>query len=170
MCPKHCCQRLFFLHFVGIAIGVGCFMPHEFHEPLLGSALDFQHHGPLERAQPVMHQIKGDENCRDPDGHKPFVAHVTRRMKGQALARKFVVELFDQRLERCSFEPQAQVSKSEAQGVARHSVTPNRKAPLGARYQRRRGCHANREADGTKQNCFRPASLLESKLELRRIH
>ncbi len=64
---------------VGVTVGVGGFVPDESHEPLSGSALHFEHHRFLQRAQPIVHQKKRNENCRDADRNKPFVADVTRR-------------------------------------------------------------------------------------------
>ena len=63
-------------------------VPDQFHEPLRRSALDFEHHRPLQRAQPVVHEKKRHENRRDADRHEPFIADMTRRMKDQALAPK----------------------------------------------------------------------------------
>ena len=56
-----------------------------------------------------MHQEKRHEDRRDADRHEPFVADVAGWMKNQALCRKLIVKLFDQRLERRPLEPQPEL-------------------------------------------------------------
>ena len=60
-------------------------------------------------AQPVVDEKKRHEDRRDADRHKPFIADVTGRMKGQPLGRKLVVKLPDERFERRALEPQAEL-------------------------------------------------------------
>src|SRR5204863_7441420 len=43
------------------------------------------------------------------DRHEPIIADVTGRMKDEALGRKLIVKLFDQRLEYCPLEPQPEL-------------------------------------------------------------
>src|SRR5439155_5292833 len=61
---------------IGIRVSVTRLMPHQFHEPLRRSAFDFEHHRALERAQPVVHEKKWNENRRDADRYKPLIADV----------------------------------------------------------------------------------------------
>ena len=83
---------------ISVGIGVRGLVAHQPHEPFRRFAFHFQHHPALEFAQPVVRQEKRNEDRRDADGHKPFVADVTRRMEGQALLRKLLIELLDERL------------------------------------------------------------------------
>ena len=76
---------------------------------------DFEHHLLFELAQPVVDEKKRNENRRDADRHEPFIADVTRRMKGQAFGRKLVVELLDERFERRAFESQRQFGDAALQ-------------------------------------------------------
>ena len=72
------------------------------------SPFDFEHHCPLQRPQPIVHEKKRNEDGRDTDRHEPFIADVTGRMKGESLGRKLVVELPDQRFQRRALEPQTE--------------------------------------------------------------
>ena len=97
------------LKLIGVAVSVCRLVSHQFHEPLCRLALDLEHHRPLQRAQPVVHEKKRHEDRRDPDRHKPFIADVTRRMKREPMRRKLVIELTDERFERRSLEAQPEL-------------------------------------------------------------
>jgi hypothetical protein len=84
------------------------FVSHQFHEPLRCSPFDFEHHRPLQRAQPVVNEKKWNEDRRYADGDEPFIADVTWRMKHQFLCRKFVVQLSGERLKRRALQPQSE--------------------------------------------------------------
>ena len=92
---------------IGIHVSVTRLVPHQFHKPLRRFAFHFEHHRALQRAQPVVHEKERNENRRDADRYKPFIAYVTRRMKQESLCRKLVIKLPDQRFECRSLEPQA---------------------------------------------------------------
>src|SRR5205814_7355327 len=92
---------------VGIGVGVPRLMSHQLHKPLFRSSLDFEHHRPLQRPQPVVDEKKRNENRRDTDWHEPFVANIAWRMKHQPLRRKLIVELPNQWFNHRAFEPQA---------------------------------------------------------------
>src|SRR6266478_6005764 len=86
---------------IGVGVSVPRLMPHQFHKPLARPSLDLEHHRPLQRAQAVVDEKKRHEDRRDTDGHEPFIADVTWRMKHKSLCRKLVVELPDKRVECC---------------------------------------------------------------------
>jgi len=90
-------------------VSVPRLVPHELHKPLGRLPLDLQHHRPLQRAQPVVNEKKRHEDGGDADGHEPFIADVTWRMKHKPVRRKLVVELPDERLERRALELKAEV-------------------------------------------------------------
>src|SRR5436190_13705759 len=75
---------LFSRQIIGVAVGMGRLVPDQFHKRFRRAPLDFEHHRFLERAEPFMDEEKWNENRRDPDGHEPFVADVTRRMEREA--------------------------------------------------------------------------------------
>ena len=84
-------------------------MPYQSHEPVGRLSLDFEHHRPLQRAQPVVHEKKRNEDRRDTDRHEPFIADVSWRMKRESLGRKLIVKLPDERFERRALEPQTEL-------------------------------------------------------------
>ena len=86
------------LKLVRVAVGVSRLMPHQFHEPLRRLALDLEHHGSLQCAQPIMDEKKRNEDYRDTDRYEPLVADVTWRMEHKPLCRELVVELLNERL------------------------------------------------------------------------
>src|SRR5438034_5541740 len=94
---------------VGIGVRVSRLVPHQFHKPLFRSALDLEHHRPLQRAQPVVDEKKRNENRLDTNWNEPFITDVTGRMKYKAVSRKLVVELPNERFERCAVEPQTEL-------------------------------------------------------------
>src|SRR3982750_3155582 len=59
---------------VSVHVSVTSLMPHQFHEPLRRLPLHLKHHRSLQRAQPVVHKKERNKNCRNTDGHKPFIA------------------------------------------------------------------------------------------------
>src|SRR5262245_3138459 len=66
---------------IGIAVGVCCLMPHQFHEPLLGPALDLEHHRLFQRPKPVVNKKEWNKNRRNANRYKPFITDVTSGMK-----------------------------------------------------------------------------------------
>src|ERR1700726_3160456 len=94
---------------VGVGIGMCCLVPHQFHEPFRRLALDLEHHRPLQRTEPVVHEKKRHEDRRDTNGYKPFIADVSWRMKYEPLRRKLVIKLPDKRFESRAIEPQAEL-------------------------------------------------------------
>ncbi len=97
---------------------------------------------PLQRAQPVVDEKKRNENRRDADGHEPFIANMTGRMKREALGRKLVVKLPDERLQRRALKPQTELGDAALEEILDRSVTPNRQLPSRAQYHREKRCHA----------------------------
>src|SRR6185369_9268029 len=91
-----------------VAVSVRHLVPHQFHEPLRRFALDFEHHCPLQCPEPIVHEIKRNEDGRDTNRHEPFIADVSWRMKREPSDGKLVVELPDQRFERRALEPQTE--------------------------------------------------------------
>src|SRR5438876_9164970 len=69
------------LQLISIAVGVSRFVSHQFHEPFRRTAFHFEHHGALQRAQPVMHEEERNKNRRTADRHEPFIAEVAWRLK-----------------------------------------------------------------------------------------
>src|SRR4029453_15485423 len=53
-----------------------------------------------------MHQKERNKDRRNTDWDEPFIANMTWRMKHQALCRKLIVQLSDQRFERFSLKAQ----------------------------------------------------------------
>src|SRR5438477_8555018 len=94
---------------VSVGVGVPSFVPHQLHKPLFRPPLDFEHHRPLQRAQPVVDEKKWHEDRRDADWNEPLIANVTWRMKHQAVRRKLVVKLLDKRFECRALESQAEL-------------------------------------------------------------
>src|SRR5436305_7328468 len=94
---------------VSVGVRVSRLVPHQLHKPLFRSALDLEHHRPLQRAQPIVDEKKRDEDRRDADRHEPLIADVTWRMKPKSLFRKLVVELLDQWFERRAVQSQAEL-------------------------------------------------------------
>src|ERR1700726_1490074 len=80
---------------IRVHVGVGGLVPDQFHEPLRRFPLDFEHHGPFQRAQPVVHQKKRNENRWDSYRDEPFVADVAGWMKYQSFPGQLVVKLLD---------------------------------------------------------------------------
>ena len=70
---------------IGVGVGVRCFMPHQFHKPFRRTALDFEHHCPLQRAESVVHEKKRYKDRRHAHRYEPFVADVNRWIKGQSM-------------------------------------------------------------------------------------
>src|SRR5205085_11113328 len=103
---------LFSRQIIREAVSVRRFMPDQFHERFRRSALHFEHHRFLERAEPFVDEEKRNEDRRDTDRNEPFVADVTWRMEGQAFAGKLVVKLFDERLEPGPFELQSELGNA----------------------------------------------------------
>src|SRR5205823_12696300 len=94
---------------VGIGVGVPRLMSHQLHKPLFRSALDLEHHRPLQRPQPVVDEKKRHEDRRNANWHEPFITDVTRRMKHKTVGRKLLVELPDELLECSALEAQAEL-------------------------------------------------------------
>src|SRR5437773_8789092 len=94
---------------VSVGVRVSRLVSHQLHKPLFRSALDLEHHRPLQRAQPVVDEKKRDEDRRDADWHEPLIANVRWRMKRESICRKFVVELPDERFECRAVEPQPEL-------------------------------------------------------------
>src|SRR5439155_22895672 len=94
---------------IGVGISVPRLVPHQLHKPLFRSALDLEHHRPLQRAQPVVNEKKRDEDRGDADWNEPLIANVTWRMKHESVRRKLVVELTDERFNRRAVQSQAEL-------------------------------------------------------------
>ena len=75
------------------------FVPDQFHEGFGRFAFNIQHDFSFQLAEPVVRQKKGNEDHRQIDRHKPFIADVARRIEGQPFLREFAVKFFDERLE-----------------------------------------------------------------------
>src|SRR5205807_4155841 len=86
-----------------------------FHEPLRRFAFNFEHHRPLQRAEPIVHQEKRNENSRDTDRHEPFITDVGWGMKCELFGPELIIELSNQRLEWRAFEPEAERRNSPLQ-------------------------------------------------------
>jgi hypothetical protein len=71
--------------------------------------------------QPVVREKERDEDRRDADRHEPFIAEVTRRMKGEALLCELVVELLHQRLELRAVELEAELGDFASPTTRRRS-------------------------------------------------
>src|SRR5688572_27374200 len=88
-----------FVESVGVGIRVRGFVPHEAHEPFGGFALDLEGELALELAQPVVDQIKRDEDDGDAFGDEPFITDVAWRPEDESLLPKLIIELMDERLD-----------------------------------------------------------------------
>src|SRR4030095_4887777 len=82
-----------------IGISVRCLMANQLHEPLRCSSFDLKNDLAFQLTQPVVREKEGDEDRRDADGDKPFVADVAGGMKREALLRKLAIKLLNERLE-----------------------------------------------------------------------
>ncbi len=102
------------------------FVPDEFHEPFRRFAFDFKNDFTFELPQPVVREKERDENRRDADGHKPFVADVAGRMKGQPFLRQLVVKLLDQRLEQSAVELETELGDFSLQQLVIAQTAPVR--------------------------------------------
>src|SRR6266550_6689849 len=107
--PKNLLPRFVARKVIGVVVSVGRLMPDQFHKPLFSSAFDLEHHCPLQRAQPIVDQKERHKDRRNTDRHEPFIADVTGGMKDEALGRKLIIKLFDQRLECRPLEPQTEL-------------------------------------------------------------
>src|SRR5205809_7990574 len=65
------------LKLVRVAVGVSRLMPHQSHEPLHRLALDLEHHGSLQCAQPLTADKKLAEDYRATHRDEPRVADMT---------------------------------------------------------------------------------------------
>src|SRR5436305_683292 len=84
---------------VCVSVSVRGLVPHQAHEPLRRFAFHFENDFFLKPPQPFMHEKKWNEDGGNSHRHEPLVANVARRMKREALLRKLVVKLLDERLE-----------------------------------------------------------------------
>src|SRR6266404_1124073 len=87
-------------------------VPHQFHEPLRHLTLDFEHHLPLQHAEPIVDEKERNEDRWDPDRHEPFIANMGWWMKHQSLCRELIVKLSDEWLERRALEPQPKLGNT----------------------------------------------------------
>src|SRR5207253_3439251 len=94
---------------VSVSVSMPRLVPHQLHKPLFRSALDLEHHRPLQRPQPVVDEKKRHEDRRNANWHEPFITDVTRRMKHKTVGRKLLVELPDELLECSALEAQAEL-------------------------------------------------------------
>ena len=75
-------------------------------------ALDFEHHRLLQLPEPVVDEKERHEDRRDADRHEPFIADVTGRKERQALGRKLLVKLPDERLDRRVLQQQPELGNA----------------------------------------------------------
>ena len=78
---------LFLVELIGVGTGVRGLVSHQPHEPFRRFPFHLEDHLALQSAQPVVHQKKRNENRRDADRNKPFVADVAGQLENQAFPR-----------------------------------------------------------------------------------
>jgi hypothetical protein len=100
------------------------FMPDEFHEPFFCFALDFENDFPFQVPKPVVRQKERNENRRNANGHKPFVAQVTRGMESKSLLSQLIVEALNQRLQRGAVEFEAELGDALLQQLVVAQTAP----------------------------------------------